>query len=70
MPKYRGIEYHVIQGLRPRSWKWEIVLPNDGTKSGQSSSKLDAVRAAERAIERVLTPARKPLMPHEGNRRR
>lgn len=67
MPKYRGVEYKVIQGVRPRSWKWEIVLPEDGTKVGQSSSRIEAVRAAERAIERVA-PAKKRLPPPNGNR--
>ncbi|MBI5264443.1 MAG: hypothetical protein HY852_21820 [Bradyrhizobium sp.] len=68
MPKYRGIEYSVIQGVQPRSWKWEIAVPEDGAKVGQSSSKLDAVRAAERAIERALAPGQKRLISPKGNR--
>jgi hypothetical protein len=61
MPNHRGIEYRVIQGVQPRTWTWEILLP-DGTRTGQSKSKLEAVRAAERVIERALAPARKPLV--------
>lgn len=68
MPKYRGIEYNLLQGIRPRSWRWEIVLPQEGTKAGQSPSKLDAIRAAERTIERTLNPPKKRLVPPEGNR--
>ncbi len=70
MAKHRGIEYRVIQGVQPRSWKWEISLPEGGTKSGQSSSKLEAIRAAERTIEKLFTPAKKHLVPPNGSRPR
>lgn len=68
MPKYRGIDYKVIQGVRPRSWKWEIALPGNGTKTGQSSSKLEAVKATERAIEKALAPVKRRLSRRDGKR--
>ncbi len=63
MAKHRGIDYSVIQGLEPRCWKWEIALPDGRTKVGQSCSRIEAVRAAERAIERLLLPVKIRLMP-------
>ena len=58
MQKHREIEYRVLQGVEPRTWKWEIFLP-DGTKAGQSLSKLQAVRTAERAIEKAIGAKRR-----------
>ncbi len=62
MPTHRGIDYRIIQGVEPRSWKWELAL-SDRPRSGHSMSRLDAVRAAERAIDKLLAPAKKRLVP-------
>lgn len=67
MPKHRGIEYRVIQAVQPRSWTWEIILPELGIRSGLSGSKLEAVRAAERTIEKFLADQGKRPVPHTGN---
>ena len=56
--KYRDIEYTVIQGFERQLWKWSFSFEGIFLR-GQAATKAEAVREAERAIDRAL--ARKKL---------
>ncbi len=53
--KYRDVEYTVVQGLGRQLWKWSVSF-NETTVAGQAATKAEAVREAERAIDRALAP--------------
>jgi hypothetical protein len=51
--KYRDFEYTVIQGIERGVWKWSTLV-DDMMIRGQAAINLDAVAAAEKAIDRAL----------------
>jgi hypothetical protein len=60
--EHRGVEYRIIQGIKPGDWKWSVETET-GTKSGTSGRKDAAVIAAKRAIDSALGPKRQKLIP-------
>jgi hypothetical protein len=52
--KYRDIEYTVIQGIERQLWKWSFSFEGIFLR-GQAGTKAEAVREAERAIDRAVT---------------
>jgi hypothetical protein len=53
--EHRGVEYRIIQGIKPGDWKWSAEI-HTGTKSGTSDNKDAAVTAAKSAIDNALDP--------------
>jgi hypothetical protein len=53
--EHRGVEYRIIQGIKPGDWKWSAEIKT-GTKSGTSDNKDAAVIAAKRTIDNALDP--------------
>jgi hypothetical protein len=51
--KYKGLEYTLIQTIAPSGWRWSFRYL-DCEFSGSNSTRREAVRAAERAIDNVL----------------
>jgi len=62
MMEYRGIEYTVVQGIERGVWKWSASV-SGVVISGQQPAKIEAVPAAERAIDRALAPKKVRLVP-------
>jgi hypothetical protein len=61
--EHRGVEYRIIQGIKPGLWKWSVETET-GTKSGTSDRKDAAVIAVKLAIDNALDPKiRKPSPP-------
>ena len=62
--KYRDVEYNVVQGVGGGrfGWRWEVFLVSVRA-AGQAASHDDAVAAAQRAIDRALTPKTVKLRP-------
>jgi hypothetical protein len=59
--EYRGKQYSVVQGLNGL-WKWSVVL--DGhTKSGKAPGREAGIKSAEKAIDRLLAPKKRRLIP-------
>jgi hypothetical protein len=59
--RYRDIEYTVVQGIERQLWKWEVEAIH---LRGQDATKSEAVREAERAIDRALAPKKlRPIPP-------
>ena len=59
--EHRGVEYRILQGIRPGDWKWSVLLETAGKRSGQAVRRDDAVTAAKRAIDLALAPKRQPM---------
>jgi glycogen synthase len=57
--KYRDVEYTVVQGIGRQLWKWSI---DESIKSGHAATKAEAVKEAERAIDRALAPNKLKLV--------
>ncbi len=51
--KYRGVEYTLVQGIKPQVWKWRVEHKGRGV-GGQQKTRADALKEAERRIDRVL----------------
>jgi hypothetical protein len=60
--KYRGIEYTVVQGIKRGVWPWSASVTNL-LIMGNAPNRLAAVAAAERAINKALTPIGRRLRP-------
>jgi hypothetical protein len=60
--EHRGVEYRIIQGIQRGFWKWSVETET-GTKSGISDSKDAALAAAKRAIDNVVDPKKRKLIP-------
>jgi hypothetical protein len=60
--EYRGIEYTVVQGIERGVWKWSASV-SGVVISGQQPAKVEAVAAAEKAIDRALAPKKVRLVP-------
>jgi hypothetical protein len=58
--KYRGIEYTVVQGIERGVWPWSASVTNL-LIMGNAPNRPAAVAAAERAINKALTPIRRRL---------
>ena len=54
--EYRGVEYRILQGIRPGDWKWTVLLETAGKNSGQAVRRDHAVAAAKHAIDLALAP--------------
>jgi hypothetical protein len=52
--EYRGIEYMVLQGVEPGTWKWTVNAVR--VQWGEARLRVSAVAAAKRAIDKILTP--------------
>jgi hypothetical protein len=53
---YKGIEFNIIQDIKPGVWKWSVSTSAGESKNGQSKTKPNAVIAAWQAIDKVLAP--------------
>jgi hypothetical protein len=60
--EHRGVEYRIIQGIKPGDWKWSVETET-GTKSGTSDRKDAAVIAAKHAIDDALDPKKRKFIP-------
>ena len=60
--EHRGVEYRIMQGIQRALWKWSVETET-GTKSGISDIKDAAMAAAKRAIDNVLDPKKRKLIP-------
>ena len=60
--EYRGIEYTLVQGVKPGVWKWTTSAANL-LIMGKAPSRPAAVAAVERAINKALTPTKVCLIP-------
>ena len=56
--EHRGVEYRIIQGIKPGVWKWSVETET-GTKSGTSDRKDAAVIAVIRKELRSLRSERR-----------
>ena len=65
--KYRDVEYTVVQGIERQLWKWSFSFERIFL-TGQAATKAEAVREAERAIERALAPKKLKLVRPERDR--
>ncbi len=59
--KYRDVEYSVVQGIRRELWKWSFSI-DESIKAGHAATKAEAVKGAERAIDRALAPKKLKLV--------
>jgi hypothetical protein len=62
MMRYRDIEYSLVQGLGRHLWKWSASVA-DVVITGQAITKSEAIKEAERAIDRALAPKKLRLVP-------
>ncbi len=67
MMKYRDVEYTVVQGIERGLWKWSASVAGV-VITGQAAIKSEAVREAERAIDRALAPKKGADRPARGLR--
>ena len=37
--EHRGVEYRIIQGIKPGDWKWSVLSEAAGRKSGTSDTR-------------------------------
>jgi hypothetical protein len=58
--KYRDVEYTVVQGIKRQLWKWSFSI--ESIKTGHAATKAEAVKGAERAIDRALAPKKLKLV--------
>lgn len=59
--RYRDVDYTVVQGLGQQLWKWGFAIGGKAM-TGRAATKAEAVAAAERAIDRALTPRKLRLI--------
>jgi hypothetical protein len=52
--KHRDIEYRIHQTTNPKSWMWTVHMDEKRTKTGESSSRGNAIFNAVRAIDKAL----------------
>jgi hypothetical protein len=41
--EYRGKRYLIAQGIEPNSWKWSVDIDDHTIKSGEATSRGDAL---------------------------
>src|ERR1700687_2913578 len=61
--EYRGVEYSIVQGVERGKWIWSLSFDTNTKNSEQASNKPAAAIEAERAIDRVLDPKKRRLVP-------
>jgi hypothetical protein len=66
--EYQGFEYMVVQGIERGVWKWSTSVAGV-VVMGQEQTKLAAVAAAQRAIDRALAVKKVRLVPPQGSDR-
>jgi hypothetical protein len=59
--RYRDVDYTVVQGLGRNLWKWAAAV-NGAALRGHAATRLEAIVAAERAIDRTLAPKKLKLV--------
>jgi len=55
---YKGIQYQIVRTANPTGWKWTVLV--DGRITGFTYNREEAVKAAERAIDKLRKDSRKP----------
>jgi hypothetical protein len=58
--EHQGIEYTVVQTANPYGWKWSFKREGHVPKTGIAYDRIEAIRAAELAINRNLKERRYP----------
>jgi hypothetical protein len=56
--QYQGIEYTIVQTANPSGWKWSFEREGRRPKTGISYDRVEAILAAEGAINRALKEKR------------
>ena len=56
--EYRGIQYTVVQGIGPDSWRWTVRLDEKTMKSGQATSRAAAMNSVVWLIDKALKPTK------------
>jgi hypothetical protein len=56
--EHQGIEYTVVRTANPSGWKWSFQREGRLPKTGIAYDRIEAVRAAELAINRNLNERR------------
>lgn len=51
--QYKGIEFQVVQTANPTGFKWTVRFDDKRTRTGDSYSRLEAIRDAQRCIDKV-----------------
>jgi hypothetical protein len=64
--EYRGIQYTVVQGIGPDSWRWTVYLDEKTIKSGQATSRAAAMTSVVWLIDNALKPKKVTLEPPFG----
>jgi hypothetical protein len=64
MPTYRGVKLEVVEDPARQGWIWTMRMQDPKTvRSGFSRSRLEAMFAAEYAIDRVLAHPTETSLP-------
>jgi hypothetical protein len=51
--EYKGIQIQVVQTANPTGFKWTVQLDGKRIRTGESSSRVEAIFSAERAIDKA-----------------
>jgi hypothetical protein len=54
--EYLGKRYLIVQGIEPNSWKWSVNLDGHTTKSGEATSRGDALSRIVLLIDSAAKP--------------
>lgn len=65
--QYKEIEYSILQTACPTGWRWIAQLPGIRTSAGKASSRPEAIRLAQSAIEKALAAKPAPKSPEASN---
>jgi hypothetical protein len=52
--RYKGIEFQVVQTANPTGFKWTVRLDDKRARTGESYSRIEAIRDAQRGIDNVI----------------
>src|SRR6478672_2272745 len=58
--EYKGIEFSILQTACPTGWRWIAQLPSMKISSGKASSRPEAIRLAQSAIEKAFAARSAP----------
>jgi len=56
--EHQGIEYTIVQTINRFGWRWSFEREGRAPKTGVAYNRIEAVRAAERAISKALKEKR------------